>query len=240
MNPWYLVCLALLATSPAYAFDHDLFSQPRPRITALPPSDQPEQVRRAPSTPSPDLSEGALWLCSVSQEPSVNVAAFKRAKAKGWGYWSFAAHRNCQPGVYLTVVSGGKLKATGGDPWSDDPSPGDPLVSYTAAPVVAVSRAVPVVARPVYYASPASSSGSYCSDGSCYGSVSSAGAYGSSSFASGGCASGECGYSAAPTGWGSGGSSCASGNCGSSGGGRLLGLIFGGFSGGGGCASCGS
>ena len=166
MNSWYFVsCALILVSSPAYAVDHDLLTNlGKPGVVSVHSGESPiklaQQVRRRPAPPDPDLHDGQRWLCSVGQPPEINVQAFRRAKAKGWGYWSFAAHAGCPPGVYLTVASGGVLKNTGESVWIDEPNPGETLANYTATPTMTrapspIQRARALEYRqpqPVYYA----------------------------------------------------------------------------------------
>lgn len=167
--------IGMTFAAPAHAVDHGLLTSietpvskhsllDKPAVTsetsAAPRSSSPikitQQIRRRPTAPDPDFVDGQRWLCSVGQSPEVNLVAFRRAKAQGWGYWSFAAHAGCPPGIYLTVAQGGVLKATGENVWTDEPSPGDPLTNYTAMPSMGVTSPAMPQAHVLEYRQPRS------------------------------------------------------------------------------------
>ena len=162
--------IGMTFAAPAHAVDHRLLTSTgilfskhslldKPAVaaetSAAPQSSSPikitQQIRRRPTAPDPDFVDGQRWLCSVGQPPEVNIAAFRRAKAQGWGYWSFAAHAGCPPGIYLTVAQGGALKATGESVWTDNTNPGDTPANFIASPSKSPApRAIPT-ARAVEY-----------------------------------------------------------------------------------------
>lgn len=179
MDVWRLIIVSLLFAlpRPTYAVDHQLFHRPiaaAGQVDATSTASPPAWQR--PRPPKPELIDGALWICAVGQGADENWRAFRRAKDYGYGYWRFAAHAKCPAGVYLAEVRGGRLIATGADPWTE-PSRPSPVVKNRGStqPGVYYATPAPLGSGFDYGLSPADwprwnvASGDFAIGGSCSG-----------------------------------------------------------------------
>ncbi len=120
MNSWYFIaCTLIAACGTAYAVDHDVLREPLAAARTVSSANRSERLSPQQLVDRrPELFEGSRWLCSVGQSKDVDRRVREQALMKGWGFWSFAAHKKCPPGVYACLVKEGRLRATGDPIWN--------------------------------------------------------------------------------------------------------------------------
>jgi hypothetical protein len=154
MTPFRLLILAILVqgllphvcAAQVRVIDHELVntlaseSERSSAIGNRASMDEADRKVRPARPSSAELAEGELWICAVGQSPAVNEQAYRQSRLMGYGFWSLAPHRKCPAGVYLAVVRGETLIATGDDVWTNEPNPSNRQTIYAAASSAAAPR----------------------------------------------------------------------------------------------------